>query len=108
MRSLTTTDFELTNVEYIQFWMLDPFNEDQDPNGTNSGGDLYFNLGNLSEESCLIRERHLKMVYRLTKQIFKTLIIQIGGKVSTQQVVVNAFDNDPNSRSTQDVGLDGY
>ena len=26
MRALTTNDFELTNIEFIQFWVLDPFN----------------------------------------------------------------------------------
>src|SRR5690554_7274121 len=53
MRALTTTNFEETNVEYIQFWMMDPFNADQeaqDPNTNHTGGDLYFNLGNLSED----------------------------------------------------------
>ena len=46
-RPLLTTDFELSNVEYIQFWVMDPFNEDSD-NGT--GGDLYLNLGSISED----------------------------------------------------------
>jgi cell surface protein SprA len=48
MRSLSTNDFELSNIEFIQFWILDPFNEDAekvDPNTTHTGGDLYFNLG---------------------------------------------------------------
>lgn len=52
MRSLTTNDFEQTNIEFIQFWVLDPFNEDaENANpGAHSGGDLYFNLGNISED----------------------------------------------------------
>ena len=50
MRSLSTNDFELTNVEFIQFWVLDPYNEDADPDQNHSGGDLYFNLGNISED----------------------------------------------------------
>ena len=29
-RALLTTDFELSNVEYIQFWVMDPFNEDSE------------------------------------------------------------------------------
>ena len=37
-RALLTTDFELSNVEYIQFWVMDPFNEDSD---NDTGGDLY-------------------------------------------------------------------
>ena len=53
MRALTTNDFELTNIEFIQFWMLNPFNDDAENVDTNSfhnGGDLYFNLGNISED----------------------------------------------------------
>ncbi|NTW31770.1 MAG: cell surface protein SprA, partial [Bacteroidetes bacterium] len=48
MRKIETTDFESTNMEYIEFWMMDPF---IDPDGSGSkqpiqeGGDLYFNLG---------------------------------------------------------------
>jgi cell surface protein SprA len=46
MRGLQTTDFEASNIEYIEFWMMDPFV--YDPNHT--GGDLYFNLGDVSED----------------------------------------------------------
>ena len=108
MRSLTTTDFELTNVEYIQFWMLDPFNEDQDPDGTNAGGDLYFNLGNLSEDILPDSRKSFENGLPIDPTETQNIDYTNWGKVSTQQVVVNAFDNDPNSRSLQDVGLDGY
>lgn len=108
MRSLTTTDFERTNVEYIQFWLLDPFNNDQDPDGTNVGGNLYFNLGNLSEDilpdSRKSFENGLPREYSNTENIDYTK----WARISTQQVVVNAFDNDPDTRAQQDVGLDGY
>ncbi|WP_165779191.1 T9SS outer membrane translocon Sov/SprA [Brumimicrobium salinarum] len=111
MRSLTTTNFEETNVEYIQFWMLDPFNDDQeaqDPNSNHTGGELYFNLGNLSEDvlpdSRKSFENGLPRDYSNTDNIDQTN----WARVSTEQVVVNAFDNDPETRAAQDVGLDGY
>ncbi|MFA5574470.1 MAG: cell surface protein SprA [Brumimicrobium sp.] len=108
MRSLTTTDFENNNIEYIQFWILDPFNEDQDPNNDHSGGDLYFNLGNLSEDilpdSRKSFESGLPSDYTTTQNIDQTN----WARISTQQVVVNAFDNDPVKRAAQDVGIDGY
>ncbi len=60
MRTLTTNDFEAANIEYIQFWVMDPFstaasnsfgepatNEDSQ---NSTGGELYFNLGNISED----------------------------------------------------------
>ena len=44
---LTTTDFEAANIEYIQFWVMDPFNDDSE---NETGGRLYVNLGNVSED----------------------------------------------------------
>src|SRR5690606_16237565 len=52
MRALSTTNFETANIQFIQFWMLDPFNDDATDSMTTNlgGGDLYFNLGNISED----------------------------------------------------------
>ena len=51
MRKLETTDFEQANIEYIEFWLLDPFIYTREQ-GTASdyAGDLYFNLGEVSED----------------------------------------------------------
>lgn len=109
MRALSTNDFEQTNIEFIQFWILDPFNQDAEnvnPNAPHNGGSLYFNLGNVSED-----------VLPDSRKSFENGLPPYGGTdntdatpwalVSTQQVVVNAFDTDPNTRVNQDVGLDG-
>ena len=45
-RQLTSTDFEQANVEYIEFWLMDPYLD----NPSNPGGKLTFNLGNISED----------------------------------------------------------
>ena len=45
-RLINTTDFEQSNVEYLEFWLMDPFLEDDE----NTGGKLTFNLGNISED----------------------------------------------------------
>lgn len=108
MRSLTTTDFEQTNVEYIQFWMLDPFNQDQDTNGTHTGGDLYFNLGNLSEDILPDSRKSFENGLPLDANETENIDFTNWARISTQQVVVNAFDNDPATRLNQDVGLDGF
>ena len=47
MRKLEQTDFETANIEYIEFWLMDPFIYNRE---TANGGDLYFNLGELSED----------------------------------------------------------
>ncbi len=46
MRAIDQTDFETGNIEYIEFWLQDPFI--RKPFST--GGSLYFNLGNISED----------------------------------------------------------
>lgn len=106
MRKIETNDFEASNVEFIQFWMMDPFNSDnKDPN---QEGELYFNLGNISEdilkdsrksfENGLPRsESDNNAPYDITKW----------GRVPSVQAIVNAFDNDPAARPFQDVGFDG-
>lgn len=43
---ITSTNFEQSNVEYIQFWIMDPY----EPGNGNSGGELVFNIGNISED----------------------------------------------------------
>ena len=112
MRSLATTDFEQTNVEYIQLWMMDPFNidaENVDPNSTHNGGDLYFNLGNISEDILPDSRKSFENGLPSTGSfIDDNLDTTVWARVSTQQVVVNAFDNDPSARVNQDVGLDGW
>ncbi len=112
MRSLSTNDFEQTNIEFIQFWVLDPFNDDAeavDPNTQHSGGDLYFNLGNISEDVLPDSRKSFENGLPPTGvSANDDLDTTTWGRVSTQQVVVNAFDNDPNSRLNQDVGLDGW
>lgn len=104
MRRMETTDFEASNVQYIQFWMMDPFNKDN-PNQSNSG-EFYINLGEVSED--VLRDSKKAFENGLpTSADIKDVDSSAWGRVSTQQSLVNAFDNDPNSRAFQDVGLDG-
>ncbi len=112
MRALTTYDFEQANIEFIQFWVLDPFNEDAEnvnPNAPHNGGDLYFNLGNISED--ILPDSRKSFENGLPPfgiSVTDNLDTTLWARVSTQQVVVNAFDNDPEARANQDVGLDGW
>jgi|TARA_R110000737_G_scaffold61221_1_gene88282 cell surface protein SprA len=111
-RALTTNDFEQANIEFIQFWMLDPFNadaENADPTTSHSGGDLYFNLGNVSEDVLKDSRKSFENGLPPTgSSLNDNLDTTNWAKVSTQQVVVNAFDQNSDSRANQDVGLDGW
>ena len=105
MRAIDQTDFETGNVEYIEFWMQDPFLA---KSGTSTGGQLYFNLGNISEDVLRMEEDYLKMVCQ--HQIFQRLIdnTSVWGRVPSNPLqVTNAFSNDPADRPFQDIGFDG-
>ncbi len=112
MRGLSTNDFELANVQYIQFWMLDPFNDDaenENPNSFMNGGDLYLNLGNVSEDALPdSRKEYENGIPPFGTSITDNVDTTLWALVSNQQVVVNAFDTDPQSRLNQDIGLDGW
>lgn len=101
-RGINSSDFQSLNVEYIEFWMLDPFI--YKPNST--GGDLYFNLGNISED--ILKDGQKSLENALPVDGISTAVNETAwGKVSTTQPVVNSFDSNPASRVLQDVGLDG-
>ena len=81
---------------------MDPFVED--PN--QEGGDFYINLGNISED--ILRDSRKSFENGLPNSPeVKNVDTTAWGRVPTIQAVVNAFDNDPQSRKYQDVGLDG-
>ncbi|HEX8270085.1 MAG TPA: cell surface protein SprA [Flavobacterium sp.] len=106
MRSINSTNFEQSNVEYIQFWMLDPYFDATNPNApsaasTGINGKIYFNLGSISED--VLKDGIKQFENGLGVQTTPT----IWGKVPGSQSLIYAFDTDANSRATQDVGLDG-
>jgi len=101
-RGISTNDFESLNVQYIEFWVMDPFITK--PNS--QGGDLYFNLGNISEDILKDGRKSLENGIPVNgdlSQVDNT----VWGRVAKLQPVVNAFDNNPTARVLQDVGLDG-
>ena len=103
MRRLTTTDFEAANIEYIEFWMLDPFIY----NPATAGGDLYLNLGEVSEDILLDGKKFFENGLPVDGDSAKWAQ-SVWGKVPTGKSLVYAFDNNAaDSRDRQDVGLNG-
>ena len=103
MRKLTTTDFEAANIEYIEFWMLDPFVYDKG----STGGDLYLNLGEVSEDILLDGKKFYENGLPVNNDSTKWAST-VWGKVPTSKSLVYAFDNNnADSRDLQDVGLNG-
>lgn len=102
MRQIHTNDFEAANVEFIEFWMMDPFIDNPD----HAGGDLFFDLGDVSED--ILRDSRKAFENGLPPSGEITLVdTTVWGRVPLTQSLVNAFNNDPASRQYQDVGLDG-
>ncbi len=101
-RQLSTTDFEAANIQYLEFWMLDPFIYDQ----TGMGGELYFNLGEVSED-----------VLKDGKKFYENGLPATGnnygseetawGRIPTTTSLVYAFDNNAGTREQQDLGYNG-
>ena len=102
MRALPVTDFENSNIEYLEFWLMDPFAEDRNT----TGGELYFNLGNVSEDILRDGRKFYENGLPVDDDPAKTENTA-WGRVPKVQSTVMAFDNDPNNRAKQDVGLDG-
>lgn len=103
MRSIDQTDFETNNVEFIEFWVLDPFIK----NPGSAGGQLYFNLGNVSEDILKDGKRSYENGLP-TPKIPAETDNSLWGKVPKNPIqVTQAFSNDPDDRPYQDVGFDG-
>ncbi|MDC7994657.1 cell surface protein SprA [Altibacter sp. HG106] len=101
-RQLTTTDFERSNVEYIQFWVMDPFIYD----GDNDGGKLTFNLGNISED--ILKDGRKQYENGLPEDGGTVNTIPTEwGKVPSNQSLVYTFDTEGIQRTNQDIGYDG-
>ncbi|MCQ2383791.1 MAG: cell surface protein SprA [Paludibacteraceae bacterium] len=104
MRKLETTDFEKSNIEYIEFWLMDPFVNDS--TGTAQGGDLYINIGDISEDILKDGKKFFENGMPANGDTTQTTST-VWGRVPTAQSTVLAFSSDQNSREYQDVGLNG-
>ena len=104
MRNVDQTDFETSNIEYIEFWMQDPFINKPG----SSGGQLYFNLGNISEDMLKDGKRQYENGLPTPKNAPPVDTSTVWGQVPSNPLqVTNAFSNDPADRPYQDVGYDG-
>ena len=108
MRPITSTNFEQTNVEYIQFWVLDPFygvpaDPGIDPANT---GVLEINLGEISED--ILKDNRKQYENGLPGTNGEaTTFTTVWGEVPVSQSLIYAFDTDTGNRPLQDVGFDG-
>lgn len=121
MRALTTNNFDQANVEYIQFWVMDPYenysitNEEGLPVGVNPQdpqnqvGELYFHLGNISED--ILKDNRKMYENGLPADGLKVNGVNVNrttwSDVPVAQSILYAFDESDAARTNQDLGLDG-
>ena len=105
MRSLRNTDFQAANIEYIEFWIMNPYAE-TGQGRLNDDGKLFINLGNISED--ILKDSRLSYENGLpTPTSAAPLDTTVWGTIPIVQDLVNSFNIDPQDRTIQDVGYDG-
>ena len=104
MRKIDNSNFEQSNIEYIQFWLMSPFLDENNPN--TEGGDLYINLGELSED--ILKDGLKSYENGIPADGNDQYLTETAwGRVSRQNSLTYSFDNATGARLRQDVGLDG-
>lgn len=103
MRRLESTDFEKANIEYIQFWLMDPALTN--PEGYD--GELYINLGDVSEDILRDGKKAFEHGLPVSAADQGRVDSTVWGYVPKTTSTVVAFSNEPGSRALQDVGLNG-
>ena len=104
-RKLDVNDFETANIEYIEFWLMDPFIKSRET-GKDVSGDLYFNLGEISEDVLKDGKKFYESGLPIDEdpnQYMET----VWGRVPTQNSIIYAFNTQSNARQKQDVGYNG-
>ena len=103
MRKLDTSDFETSNIQYIEFWMLDPFIYTKDD--IHYGGDFYINLGDISEDVLKDGKKFYESGMPVSNA--STYTETLWGRVPSEKSVVYSFSNESGARQKQDIGLNG-
>ena len=103
MKPIFTSNFEKANVEFIEFWLLDPFLEDN----SNPGGDIYIHLGNVSEDILKDGRKQYENGLPNDGEPDLTAIDTTWGRVPSARSVNYDFTTQGVNRAQQDLGFDG-
>jgi cell surface protein SprA len=115
-RAITSeVDFDKTNIEYLEFWMMDPFIEGENGvvrdgvfnTNNNTGGQLIFNLGSISED-VIPDDRHFFENGLPEEYESEDVRVTDWGRAPADQFLTDFFNNSSaEARINQDVGFDG-
>ncbi len=103
MRPISVSNFTNANIEYVEFWLMDPY-ADGKMLGTNPK--LLLHLGNVSED--ILKDGKLQYENGLpTPETPARTSESSWGTQPEQQPVLYAFSSEGANRTAQDVGYDG-
>lgn len=102
-RTSGNTDFEAANFEFIEFWVMDPFINNQ-----NNSGQLFLDLGAVSEDVLKDNVRNFENGLPEDPDAQATTVgTSAWGYYPLTTPPTSSFSNNPDGRPNQDVGLDG-
>jgi cell surface protein SprA len=102
MRPISVSNFVNSNIEYVEFWMMDPY-ADGKPWVTNPK--LLLHLGNVSED--ILKDGFMQYENGLPTPAPSTTTNSNWGTQPKQPPVLYAFSSEGADRTAQDVGYDG-
>ncbi|HFA49885.1 MAG TPA: cell surface protein SprA [Bacteroidetes bacterium] len=114
MRQMTTNDFQSSNIEFLEFWMMSPYLDttgaiaaNPDAASGRMNGELIINFGNISEDIMPDSRKFFEngLPGPNTQGLRSTETNW--GQIPLNPQITNNFDTDPDNRAAQDVGLDG-
>lgn len=105
IREMTTTDFERSNVEFVEFWIMDPFIYDE--NADIEEGTIVFNFGSISEDVLKDGRKQYENGLPSDGGPLNTTLTNFA-KIPSNQSLIYAFDSEGQERQNQDVGYDGF
>lgn len=103
MRPISVSNFTNSNIEYVEFWMMDPY---ADGKAIGNAPKLKLQLGNVSED--VLKDGKLQYENGLpTPNSPSSVSTTNWGKQPNQFPVLYAFSSEGEERTIQDAGYDG-
>ncbi|MET3539108.1 T9SS outer membrane translocon Sov/SprA [Chryseobacterium limigenitum] len=103
MRPISVSNFVNSNIEYVEFWMMDPY---ADGNNLGANPKLLLQLGNVSED--VLKDGQMQYENGLpTGSAPSTTTNTNWGTQPKQPPILYAFSSEGDDRRAQDLGYDG-
>jgi len=100
-RPINTANFIDANVEYMEFWMMDPYAD-----GVGGDGELLFHLGNVSED--ILKDGEMLYENGLPHSANQAQVTETAwGKQPLLNPILYSFDTQGDQRREQDLGFNG-